>query len=278
MKQIRFNKQSQSGMALIAVLLFLILITIAGAIAVRQSSVDLKLATADQVNTLLLNSSDSVLAHTEQVSKPGNSGYGIMMSQTQGVMGYFLTDPINKIDHQIRSCYRPKNTNEMFALSGASVLLVNGGVRNGVAGICNPNNSDDYISPRGTAMNQIVVRGVNGQDASSDNFQLAQEGEDNSVGLASISPKIQIHSVSVLPALSSATSDKITECLKLPAGAEPSLYKQKSNMTECLKKLGVPATALVEESVLIKDTKVNDEACAVDRNLCTQLKLTTPKP
>lgn len=59
---------SQSGIALIAVLLFLILIMIVGAIAVRQAGVDLNVATSDQVGTLLLNNSDSVLAHIEMVA------------------------------------------------------------------------------------------------------------------------------------------------------------------------------------------------------------------
>ena len=49
----------QRGAALIVVLLFLVLILLAGAIAVRQSTTDLKTATADQINTLLLQSADS---------------------------------------------------------------------------------------------------------------------------------------------------------------------------------------------------------------------------
>ena len=49
----------QRGAALIVVLLFLVLILLAGAIAVRQSTTDLRTATADQINTLLLQSADS---------------------------------------------------------------------------------------------------------------------------------------------------------------------------------------------------------------------------
>ncbi|MGY8855961.1 MAG: pilus assembly PilX family protein, partial [Pseudomonadales bacterium] len=51
---------AQRGAVLIVVLLFLTLIILVGVIAVRNSSTDLKLATSDQINTVLLQSSDSV--------------------------------------------------------------------------------------------------------------------------------------------------------------------------------------------------------------------------
>ena len=52
-------RNRERGATLIVVLLFLVLIMLAGAIAVRQSSTDLKIATSDQINTVLLQSSDS---------------------------------------------------------------------------------------------------------------------------------------------------------------------------------------------------------------------------
>ncbi len=52
-------RSNERGATLIVVLLFLVLIMLAGAIAVRQSSTDLKIATSDQINTVLLQSSDS---------------------------------------------------------------------------------------------------------------------------------------------------------------------------------------------------------------------------
>lgn len=273
MKQIEFNKQSQSGMALIAVLLFLILITIAGAIAVRQSTVDLKLATADQAGTLLLNSSDSVIAHIEQAATPGNPNYNKMMSQTQGVMGYFLTNPNSKINEQVKFCYRPNGGgSELFDIRRASLLLPDGGVRNGNAGVCNPSVANDYTSVRGTAMNQIAIRGLDGRDADTDNFQMLQEGEDNSVRGVVISPKIQMHSLSILPALSSADADAIQECLSKSA-AKPETQDAGQNMTSCMKSIGVPSTSLVEEATIVKETKIGSEACDIDPVACRDLKL-----
>ena len=52
-------RSTEQGATLIVVLLFLVLIMLAGAIAVRQSTTDLKVATSDQINTVLLQSADS---------------------------------------------------------------------------------------------------------------------------------------------------------------------------------------------------------------------------
>ena len=49
----------QAGATLLVVLLFLVLIMLAGVIAVKQSTTNLKTATADQINTLLLQAADS---------------------------------------------------------------------------------------------------------------------------------------------------------------------------------------------------------------------------
>ena len=54
--------QGQQGAALIVVLLILILIMLVGTMAVRQSTTNLKVATSDQINTLLLQSADGAKA------------------------------------------------------------------------------------------------------------------------------------------------------------------------------------------------------------------------
>lgn len=277
MKQIGFNKQSQSGMALIAVLLFLILITIAGAIAVRQSSVDLKLATADQAGTLLLNSSDSAIAYIEQSSTPGHPNYTSMMSQSRGILGYFLTDSNDKIDDQVKFCYRSEGGNlGLLDLRSATLLLADGGTRNAAGGICNPDKLSDYTSARGTAINQIIVRGVVGQDTDSDDFKMVQEGEDNVITGITVAPRIQIHSVSILPALASADAKSIKGCLAHGA-TKPEDYTSQS-ITGCMKSIGVPTTSLVEEATIVKDVRAGDKACETDPALCQSLGLSDRRP
>ena len=60
------SPSSQQGAVLIVVLLFLVLIILGGVIAVKQSTTDLKLATSDQINALLLQSADNANQNIEQ--------------------------------------------------------------------------------------------------------------------------------------------------------------------------------------------------------------------
>ena len=63
---LKVSPSSQQGAVLIVVLLFLVLIILAGVIAVKQSTTDLRLATSDQINTLLLQSADNANQSIEQ--------------------------------------------------------------------------------------------------------------------------------------------------------------------------------------------------------------------
>lgn len=102
-------QKNQSGMALIAVLLFLLLIMVAGTIAVRQGLMSLRVATADQANTLLLNSSDSVLANIEQTvesTQKGSTNY-VSVFGDKGLIGYFINTSIPRTNEQVKRCYTP---------------------------------------------------------------------------------------------------------------------------------------------------------------------------
>src|SRR5699024_7973838 len=87
---------SQRGAVLIVVLLFLILIMLVGVIAVRNSSTDLKLATSDQINTLLLQSADSVNNKIEMSvnGSPASAQYKQIMGIT-GIFGYYILEDNN---------------------------------------------------------------------------------------------------------------------------------------------------------------------------------------
>jgi Tfp pilus assembly protein PilX len=84
-KNINMNmtyRSSERGATLIVVLLFLVLIMLAGAIAVRQSNTNLKVATSDQINTVLLQSSDSANQKLEMMinGSPTTSEYQDVVS------------------------------------------------------------------------------------------------------------------------------------------------------------------------------------------------------
>ena len=95
-QQYHYPKSSvstQQGAVLIVVLLFLVLIIFAGVIAVKQSTTDLRLATSDQINALLLQSADNANQNIEQSinSSSDSEIYKDMMSRS-GAFGYFMLD------------------------------------------------------------------------------------------------------------------------------------------------------------------------------------------
>lgn len=241
-------KQSQSGVALIAVLLFLILIAVAGMIAVRQSAVDLKVATSDQAEALMINSSDSILASIELSSRPG-SGNNIA-SQKHSVLGHFATgNARDKIGDQVSFCYRPSNQH-LFSLMQSRIMKYKGGfLNNPKNAICNSAEAKDYVSARNTVMTQVVVRGMDTETGL--RFSANTLGEQVGYGEINVKPRLSIHSVSVLPSLSDVSDAKISRCLSMPAGERPKDYgAYDMNMTTCLKGEGVPSTALVEDGIL----------------------------
>ena len=268
-------RHSQSGMALIAVLLFLILIAIAGAIAVRQSGMDLRVATSDQADALMLNASDGVLAHIETVAdNPNDPKYRNLMSQTRGVLGYFipvggsLADPNEKVGWQVRFCYSSSSA-DLFNLSRSRILQVGGGIVGTGAdrGRCEANKTTSYVSARNTVMTQVITRGMTGQTADTNNFKAVPTGQQAGINKSVPSPRIAMHSVSTLPALSNASNDDINTCMDKAVGdvtnTEYGTFGDE-NMTHCLQRAGVPATAVVEEGVIAFDRQGCDAQTVVN--------------
>lgn len=281
---IHYSKRQQSGMALITVLLFLILITIAGAIAVRQSVVDLNVATSDQVGTLILNSSDSVLAHMEQVGNnpyvrnadgtPDRSrldpAYSNMLSQNNGVLGYFLTDGQSRINQQFFFCYRP-NEEQLFNASTAGKWLPGNTTAQNSGSICAPTSGANYTSTRNIAMTQVSVKSI--ENILSDNFEDVPQGEASEVHAQNYVPQLLINSVSLLPSMSSVTANQITTCLGRPSGdiadygfnsTDDGVAGQ--NLNDCLKQNGIPANSVAIEGVVRDDSAggFNSETGEID--------------
>lgn len=248
----------QAGVALIAVLLFLILITIAGVIAVRQSAVDLRVATSDQANALMMNASDSILADIEQASQPSNTDpqrelYARMLSERDGILGYFGVQTNDKIGDQLHFCYRPSNE-YLFSLTNARILKYGGGYdrlgNKGLEGaVCNSEEPNDYVSARNTTMTQVAIRALDSETRAP--FDVNTRGELAGVDKSTQVPSISIHSVTVLPALSKADNAVLTECLGLPVGdnvqRDYGVNGTKGNMSTCLRDNGIPSVALVED-------------------------------
>ncbi len=95
------SRQSQQGATLIVVLMLLLMISVIGVIALKQSRTDLKLASSDQINTLLLQSSDSSVQKIEDIvnDKPGAPTTSeSMIDNPTGALGHFIINKDTKQD------------------------------------------------------------------------------------------------------------------------------------------------------------------------------------
>ena len=113
---------------------------IVGTIAVRQSTTDLKVATADQVNKLLFQANDAALMKVEKEDR--------ILSERRGnvdtLKGYMSAT--QREGHEVSFCVRPRSTRlfsilEISELNKDSELLTN---RNN--GYCDPSDDNDYVS------------------------------------------------------------------------------------------------------------------------------------
>lgn len=268
---------SQDGATLIVILMFLLLIIVVGVIAVRNSMTSLRLATSDQVDTLLLTTSDTSNKNIENIiNDPAYSSEKANILGSLGFFGYFLnTGATSNRGDQVLFCYRPRQS-YFFEMSEATINTPSGQSKlvggAGSSGFCRPSQADDFVNARQNVMTQVSVTRPNTQSLPVTPFgNVPLEITVNSEDATSSSPSFRIHSTSFLPAMSNVSDAKITECLKKPsenaesfvAGTDEDDPTQNTyfgeTRNECLAKIGVPAKVLVKEAKLEND--VNSENC-----------------
>lgn len=231
----------ESGAVLIVVLLVLVLILIVGAVAVRQSTTDLKVATAGQVNQLLFQANDAAFMKVEKEDR-------ILSASREDIdvlKGYMSN--IERAGHEVNLCVRPRST-RLFSILEISERNENGGLMaNKNNGYCNPSDSNDYVS-EGRVITQLSF--VRPDDSSSEgafvrevvgtysgDFTKPETGGNATIGCT----KFEGYATSVIPAFSdvplgdasSTGTTTIAGCFKQPrTGA--------STVDTCLTALGVP--------------------------------------
>ena len=268
---------SQNGATLIVVLMFLLLIIVVGVIAVRNSMTSLRLATSDQVDTLLLTTSDTSNKNIENIiNDPTYSSEKANILGSLGFFGYFLnTGATSNRGDQVLFCYRPRQS-YFFKMSEATIITPSGQSKlvggAGSSGFCRPSQADDFVNARQNVMTQVSVTRPNIQSLPVTPFgNVPLEITINSDDATSSSPSFRIHSTSFLPAMSKVSDAKITECLEKPsenaasfvAGIDEDDPNQNTyfgeTRNECLAKIGVPAKVLVKEAKL--ENNVDSENC-----------------
>lgn len=242
----------QLGATLIVVLVLLVIVTLLGTMAIRQSLTSLNIATNSQAQSLLIQSSDTVFFRTEDTTQLARN----MLAQ--GMFGYIKED-INK-GKELVFCFRPKVNSTFFDISKASVIKwVSGTAPNnselGTDGYCKVDVANDFTSNRQAVVTQVTVKAA---DNSSTPFQFTQRGTDTDTAKINELDRIIVYATSVIPGLSSSNASAINACFSdhmaepiVPAGVTAATQADDS-ITDCLARLNVPYNTQVSEYNLMQ--------------------------
>ncbi|MES1965636.1 pilus assembly protein PilX [Psychrobacter sp. AH5] len=241
-------RSSERGATLIVVLLFIVLIMLAGAIAVRQSNTDLKIATSDQINTVLLQSSDSANQKLEMMlnGSATTTEYKDVTSAA-GVFGHFLLNPENATNEFIY-CFNPRT--KKYLASNASIKVKGtaenpGGYWNSLDnGVCNYNSADGYTSARQTVVTQMSVT-VTPPDPNAERFGhvvIGKEIEDRT----SKKFKFDIRATSALPSYSEPKANG-DNCFAQTSVSE-NVATGKKSLNDCMVAAKTPSKMLYEQA------------------------------
>lgn len=235
------SSAAQQGAVLIVVLLFLVLIILGGVIAVKNSTTDLRLATSDQVNTLLMQSADNANQNIEQtINGDSSSDIYIAMTSSGGPFGHFMSKT-GGINDEYIFCFRPRG--QFFNINQATITVPGGGnVVGSNNGYCDPEKPDDYVSQRNASMTQVSVS----LTPPSPNYEVFRNytiGQDGSKS-SSEAYLFDINSSAILPAYA-GSQNAAKDCLQMTSKYESVADKEKT-IAGCMAAAGVPSTVLYE--------------------------------
>lgn len=195
------SKFNQHGATLVVVMIVLILIIIVSTFAVKSSIMGWSVATNSQVNTLLLQNSDSALYQVENPNR-------LARQMAAGGMFNYFNDPNNATD-QLVFCYK-KGNSDFFTMANASAITSNGTTTKiGVAGFCQ---NDSFATGRSAVLSQVYL---NKNSNSNGVFDDTPDGTDQgSSDVPSVKNNIGVTVISVLPSFANATTTQVNNCFK----------------------------------------------------------------
>ena len=255
------KKSAQQGSTLIIVMALLVVITIIGTLAVKNSLVSLNIATNSQAQQIMTQSSDAATFALQDPTQFNRYRMG------NGVLTYMKTDS-NK-EKEMVFCLRNTDT-RFFDISQASVIYWPSGsakpVNNelGTDGYCDMSQANAYTSGRRAVMTQFSVRYTSSPTKA---FEFHLRGNDLETAKLEETERLIVHSISIMPSLAtSATTAQINNCLSqhLSLAIEPvdvfvdeenadevkANQQGKISVSQCLSKLNVPHTTHVTEYTL----------------------------
>lgn len=236
--------QKVKGATLIVVLILLILLTVIGTWAIRQSIVSLSISTNSQAQQLLMQSSDAVFYRL------GLGGYAAKSSNPLSLLGYVLQ---NEGD-EVVFCFRSQSSSTLFDVSNTSLLKWNDEmsdvVSDGVAGFCSLSSDLDYASARKAQITQVSIIASPPSTVENDlPLSYVNLGSDKeSLGQFTANKKITVYATSFLPALASIDQNQeVKQCLRRPS-VQP-LTGSATTISDCLRNLGIPFNTQVQSYI-----------------------------
>jgi hypothetical protein len=249
-------KLYQKGATLIVVMFALILMTLIGTLALKQSLVGLNIATNSQTQTLMQQTADAVFFALER----DNQNDDIFQKNLSALGLFGLIKSNSFLDKELVFCYRPKSQTEVFQIETASVIYAvdEDEVDNteiGIDGFCTYSDGD-FSSGRDFMISQISVK--KGSLNSDVPFKYYPLGTDMStVQLDQVQP-VQITVTTVIPGAAtgigagwSSFSTQINNCFKNHLNEKSTQFPELETVAECFNNLGVPYSQQVMEYAVI---------------------------
>src|SRR5690606_13598497 len=112
------NNRYQQGAAFIVVMFVLLLVTIIGALAIKQSLTGLNIATNSHIQAVLQQNSDAAFFAIERDNRDSTLLQKNLSSL--GMLGLVKSDQF--LNKEVVFCYRPKSASTMFSLSRTSII------------------------------------------------------------------------------------------------------------------------------------------------------------
>ncbi|ESK38317.1 hypothetical protein P256_01850 [Acinetobacter nectaris CIP 110549] len=222
----------QRGATLIVVLIVLLLITIIGVYAVRQSLTGLNIATSSQAQQALFQSSDVPLY------KFSNGGIANSITSSRSLLGYAKQNSGSEVVFCYRSGQQAGTALPTVPTPNNTSLIV-GGVAQTTNGFCDANN----LSSRSQLTQVTIVARPIANVAQP--FSTYIKGTDTaSIGdgqSALEAVQFRVYVTSVLPALSTASAASINVCLQQPSNSGA------TTQASCLSGLSIPFNTQIED-------------------------------
>lgn len=241
--------KDQQGATLIVVLLVLLLIMVAGAMAVRQSRVDLQVATGDQINTALLQSADNANQKLESIINGNTSSddYKDLVDNTNGLFGYFYNRPDRATDEFI---YCQTATNKDY-IAAQSTIRKEGGVLYGNGYCATDDGTMTYTSGRNVLVGQVSVTPSPHDATTDDPLSNLTVGQDiNSPTVKKM--RFDVRSTTAIPAYTDVNMRAVAACFRstsIPGGGV-------TTVDECLEALSVPKTTVYQQANVAQVTDI----------------------